>query len=89
MKASQFSDEQIVQILQQAERDDQTIGAICRAHGIAEATFYRWRKQFGGMTQNEVQRLRELEKENSRLKRLLAERDLEVDALKELLSKKR
>jgi putative transposase len=89
MKASQFSDEQIVQILQHAERDDQTIGAVCRAHGITETTFYRWRKQFGGMTVCEVQRLRELEKENSRLKRLLAERDLEVDALKELLAKKR
>jgi putative transposase len=87
MKASQFSDEQIVQILQQAERDEQAIGALCREHQIAEATFYRWRKKFGGMTQNEVQRLRELEKENSRLKRLLAERDLEVDALKEFLSK--
>jgi putative transposase len=89
MKASQFSDEQIVQLLQQAERDEQTIGALCRAYGIAEATFYRWRKKFGGMAVSEVQRLRELEKENSRLKRLLAERDLEVDALKELLAKKR
>ena len=89
MKASQFSNEQIVQILHQAERDEQSIGALCRAHGIAEATFYRWRKQFGGMAVSEVQRLRELEKENSRLKRLLAERDLEVDALKELLAKKR
>lgn len=89
MKASQFSDEQIVQILQQAERDDQTIGVVCRSHGIAEATFYRWRKKFGGMAVSEVRRLRELEKENSRLKRLLAERDLEVDALKELLAKKR
>jgi putative transposase len=89
MKASQFSNEQIVHILQQAERDEQSIGALCRAHGIAEATFYRWRKQFGGMAVSEVQRLRELEKENSRLKRLLAERDLEVDALKELLAKKR
>jgi putative transposase len=88
MKASQFSDEQIVQILHQAERDEQTIGALCRTHGIAEATFYRWRRQFGGMTISEVQRLRELEKENSRLKRLVAERDLEVDALKELLAKK-
>jgi putative transposase len=89
MKASQFSDEQIVQLLQQAERGEQTIGALCRANGIAEATFYRWRKKFGGMAVSEVQRLRELEKENSRLKRLLAERDLEVDALKELLAKKR
>ena len=89
MKASQFSDEQIVQLLQQAERDEQTIEALCRAYGIAEATFYRWRKKFGGMAQNDVQRLRDLEKENSRLKRLLAERDLEVDALKEFLAKKR
>ena len=88
MKASQFSPEQIIQILQQAERGDQSIGAICRAQGIAETTFYRWRNQFGGMSVVEAQRLRELEKENARLKRLLAERDLEVDALKELLAKK-
>jgi putative transposase len=88
MKASQFSAERIVQILQQAERGEESIGAICRAHGSAETTFYRWRKQFGGMSVAETQRLRELEKENARLKRLLAERDLEVDLLKELLAKK-
>jgi len=67
----------------------QSISTLCRAHRMTETTFYRWRKKFGGMTVSEVQRLRELEKENSRLKRLLAERDLEVDALKELLAKKR
>ena len=88
MQASQFSAEQIIAILQQAERGDQSIGALCRQHGIAETTFYRWRKKLGGMTVSEGQRLRELEKENARLKRLLAERDLEVDALKELLAKK-
>ncbi len=88
MKASQFSQEQIIKLLEQAERGEQSIGALCREHNIAEATFYRWRKQFGGMTISEAQRLRELEKENARLKRLLAERDLEVDALKELLAKK-
>lgn len=88
MQASQFSAEQIIAILQQAERGDQSIGALCRQHGIAETTFYRWRKKFGGMTVSEAQRLRELAKENARLKRLLAERDLEVDALKELLAKK-
>ena len=88
MKRGQFSQEQIVAILHQAERGEQTIQAICREHGIAETTFYRWRKKFGGMTTSEAQRLRELEKENGRLKRLLAERDLEVDALKELLAKK-
>ena len=58
MKASQFSDERIVQILQQAERGQQPIGAICRAHGITETTLYRWRRKFGGMTVSEVQRLR-------------------------------
>ena len=88
MKASQFSDEQIVQILQEAERGQRSIGAICRTQGITETTFYRWRRKFGGMTVSEVMRLKELEKENARLKRLLAERDLEVDALKELISKK-
>ncbi len=88
MKSSQFSTEQIIKILDQAEREEQSISALCRAHGIAETTFYRWRKQFGGMAVHEAQRLRELEKENARLKRLLAERELEVDALKELLAKK-
>ena len=88
MKASQFSSEQIIRILDQVERGEQTIGAICREHHIAETTFLRWRKQFGGMTVAEAQRLKELEKENPRLKRLRAERDLEVDALKELVAKK-
>ena len=88
MQASQFSPEQIIAILQEAERGEQSVGALCRQHGIAETTFYHWRKKFGGMTTSEAQRLRELEKENGRLKRLLAERDLEVDALKELLAKK-
>jgi putative transposase len=88
MKKDQFTDEQIVSILQQGERADKSIGAICREHGIAETTFYRWRRRFGGLEANEAQRLRELEKENTRLKRLLAERDLEIDAVRELLAKK-
>jgi putative transposase len=88
MRASRFSAEQIIRLLQQAERGEESIGTLCRAHGITETTFYRWRKQFGGMTVSDAQRLRELEKENARLKRLLAERDLEVDALRVLLAKK-
>lgn len=88
MKQSQFSSEQIVAILQEAERGDRTIAQICRVHGITETTFYRWRRKFGGMSVPETQRLKELEKENARLKRLLAERDLEVDALREYLTKK-
>ena len=88
MKANQHTAEQIITILEQADKGDQTIGAICRTHSISENTFYRWRKIYGGLSVAEVQRLKDLEKENARLKRLLAERMLEVDALKELLGKK-
>lgn len=88
MKQGQFSQEQIVAILHQCEKGEQTIQAICREHGLTETTFYRWRKIYGGMSVSEAHRLKELEKENSRLKRLLAERDLEIDALKEYLAKK-
>jgi putative transposase len=88
MKTSQHTAEQIIKIIQQAEKGEQSIAAICREHGIAENTFYRWRKAYGNMSVNELQRLKELEKENSRLKRLLAERVLEIDLLKELLGKR-
>ena len=88
MKQGQFSQEQIVSILHQAERGEKLIKEICREHNITETTFYRWRKIYGGMSVSEAHRLKELEKENSRLKRLLAERDLEIDALKEYLAKK-
>lgn len=89
MKQGQFSQEQIIGMLQLAERGEQTVGAICRAHGITETTFYRWRKKYSDLTVAEATRLRELERENVRLTRLLAERDLELDATKELLTKKR
>ena len=87
MKQKQFTNEQIVAILAQAEKGEQKIVEVCREHGITENTFYRWRNKFGSVGVKEVQRLRELEKENARLKKLLAERDLEVDACKELLAK--
>ena len=88
MKTNTHTPEQIIKIIEQAEKGEQSIAAICREHGITENTFYRWRKAYGGMSVNEVQRLKELEKENTRLKRLLAERMLENDLLKELLQKK-
>ena len=88
MKPTQFTVEQIIKILEQAEKGDQSIATLCRAYGIAENTFYRWRKAYGGMSLNEAQRLKELAKENGRLKRLLAERLLEIDLLKKLLEKK-
>lgn len=88
MKLSKFTEEQIIQILQEAERGETTIGAVCRAHGVAENTFYKWRQKYGGADIPAVKRLRELEQENARLKRLLAERDLELDVVKEVIAKK-
>ncbi len=88
MQVRQHTPEQIIKILDQVEKGEQTVAAICREHGFAETTFYRWRKAYGGMLVNEVQRLKEVEKENSRLKRLLGERMLENDRLKELLQKR-
>lgn len=88
MKKKRYSSEQIVGILQEAERGESTIGEVCRQHQVSEAAFYRWRKMYGNMQVAEVKRLRELEQENGRLKRLLAERDLEIDVIKEVLAKK-
>lgn len=70
MKQGQISQEQIIAILQQAERGEQTVATICHAHGITETTFYRWRKKYGDLSVSEATRLRELERENARLKRL-------------------
>ncbi len=82
-----FSEEQIVAILREAETGDRSIGEVCRAHSVSESAFYRWRHHYGGMQLPEVKRLKDLEKENARLKRLLADRCLEVDAMKDVLAK--
>ena len=83
-----FSDEQIVAILREGAAGGQSIGEVCRKHGISEPTFYAWRRKFGSMPESDVRKLKDLEKENARLKRLLAERDVEVDVMRELLQKK-
>ena len=80
-----FSEEQIVAILRAGQAGEKTVELLCREHGIAAPTYYGWKRKYGSMAESDVKRLRELEKENARLKRLLAERDLEVDVIKELL----
>ena len=88
MQTKTFTEEQIVQILREAETGATAIIELCRRHAISETTFYKWRKKYGGADVAAIKRLRELELENARLKRLLAERDLEVDVIKEVLAKK-
>ena len=87
MKQKRFKQEQIIQILQEADCQTITIGELCRRHGVSEQTFYRWRNKYGKMSVSEARRLKELEKENARLKRLLAERDVEIDVMKEVMEK--
>ena len=88
MKKKRYEAEQIVRILQEAEKGGTTIGDLCRRYEVSEATYYRWRRVYGDMKMPEVKRLRELEQQNARLKRLVAERDLEIDVMKEVLAKK-
>lgn len=82
-----FTEEQIVAILKEAERSG-TDQEVIRKHNISDTTFYRWKKLYGGMGVSEVKRLKELEAENAKLKKLLAEQILVNDALKEVVEKK-
>ena len=86
MRRSRFTDEQIVGILKEHETGGGAT-ALCRRHGISEQTLYRWKAKFGGMQASETKRLRALEEENARLKRLVAEQMLDNQALKDLLRK--
>lgn len=83
-----FSDEQIIRILREAESRDEPIKDLCKRHNITEQTFYRWRNKFGGMDVAEARRLKDLESENEKLKRLVAEQLLVIDGLKEFSRKK-
>jgi putative transposase len=86
MRKSRFTDEQIVAILREADKG--SVAAAAKRHGVSEQAIYTWRKRFGTFDANDVRRLRQLEAENSKLKKLVAERDLEIDVLKEIAAKK-
>lgn len=82
-----YSEEQIIKAIKQHEAGSK-VEDICRELGISAGTFYNWRSKYAGLEVNEAKRMRELEKENSKLKRMLAEKLLEVEAMKDVLSKK-
>jgi putative transposase len=86
MKKSRFSEAQMIGVLREQEAGAATED-VCRRHGISQQTFYRWKSKYGGMEISDAQKLKALEDENRRLKRLLAESMLDVSALKDLLGK--
>ena len=87
MKNSRFNEEQIIEILKQSEAGAKT-SELCRQHGISAATFYAWRSKYGGLEVSEAKRLKQLEEENSKLKRIVADQALDITMLKDLVGKK-
>ena len=86
-KGKRYTEAQIIRILQEVEAG-RSVAGVCRQYQVAEATVYRWRSKYGGLEQNELKRLKELELENARLKKIVAQQALDLDALKEVVAKK-
>ena len=87
MKCKRFKEEQIIRILQEAERG-MTVAEVCRQHNCSEQSFYRWKAKFGGMTISEIKRLRSLERENTQLKKIVADQALDIRMLKDVNRRK-
>ena len=87
MKRNTFSENKILEILQEQDAGLK-VADICRKHGISDATFFNWKKRYGGMTISEIKRVKELEEENARLKKMYSNLSLEHDALKDVIAKK-
>jgi putative transposase len=87
MKRSRFTETQIISMLKEADAG-LSVKEVCRKHGISDATFYNWKSKYGGMSASELKRLREVEEENAKLKRMYANLALENTALKDLIEKK-
>lgn len=86
-KGTRYTEEQIIRILKEVECGT-TVAEVCRQYGVSEQTVYRWRNKYGGIETSELHRLRTLEAENSRLKKIVAQQALDIDALKDLVAKK-
>jgi putative transposase len=86
MKGKRYTEEQVIRVLREAEAGS-SVAEVCRRHGVSEWSFYRWRQKYGGMTVSDAKRLKVLEDENRRLKKIVAQQAMDIDLLREISSK--